>query len=81
MNIMVTPGDEAEIRRAHEAEGELFRGAVALEGSISGEHGIGFAKAKYLGLELTPETIAAMRAVKLAFDPLNILNPGKIFPA
>ena len=45
------------------------------------EHGIGFAKAKYLGLELTPETIAAMRAVKLAFDPLNILNPGKIFPA
>jgi glycolate oxidase len=81
VNIMVTPGDEDEIRRAHEAEGELFRGAVALEGSISGEHGIGFAKAKYLGLELTPETIAAMRAVKLAFDPLNILNPGKIFPA
>lgn len=81
VNIMVTPGDDDEIRRAHEAEGVLFRGTVALDGSISGEHGIGFAKAKYLGLELTPETIAAMRAVKQAFDPLGILNPGKIFPA
>ncbi len=59
VNVMVTPGDEDEARRAHEAEEALFRGVVALEGSISGEHGIGFAKAKYLGLELTPETIGA----------------------
>jgi glycolate oxidase len=53
---------------------------VALQGSISGEHGIGFSKAPYLALELTPETIAVMRAVKAAFDPLGILNPGKVFP-
>ena len=49
VNIMVTPGDEDEIRRAHEAEGALFKGTLALEGSISGEHGIGFAKTPYLG--------------------------------
>jgi glycolate oxidase len=79
VNIMVTPGDALEERRAHEAERVLFEGVVALEGSISGEHGIGFAKAPYLGLELTPATIAAMRAVKAAFDPQGILNPGKLF--
>jgi FAD/FMN-containing dehydrogenase len=79
VNIMVSPDDAGEVSRAHEAERVLFEGVVKLEGSISGEHGIGFAKAPYLGLELTPETIAVMRAVKAAFDPHGILNPGKIF--
>jgi glycolate oxidase len=79
VNIMVTPGDEDEIRRAHEAEGELFRGVVALEGSISGEHGIGFAKKKYMTLELSQDEIDLMKRVKAAFDPHGILNPGKMF--
>ena len=79
-NIMVMPDDADEVRRAHEAEQVLFEGVVGLEGSISGEHGIGFAKAKYLGVELTVETIALMKRVKQAFDPHGILNPGKIFP-
>jgi glycolate oxidase len=79
VNIMVGLGEE-EAARAREAEELLFRGVVALGGSISGEHGIGFAKAKYLGLELTPETIALMKRIKHAFDPHGILNPGKIFP-
>jgi glycolate oxidase len=80
VNIMVSPDDADEVRRAGEAERVLFEGVVALQGSISGEHGIGFSKAPYLALELTPETIAVMRAVKAAFDPLGILNPGKVFP-
>jgi len=53
---------------------------VALEGSISGEHGIGFAKAPYLSIELSADQIALMKRVKAAFDPAGILNPGKIFP-
>ena len=50
------------------------------KGSISGEHGIGFAKAPYLPIELSPDEIALMKRVKAAFDPNGILNPGKIFP-
>jgi glycolate oxidase len=80
VNIIVDPNDMAERERAHRAERVLFEGVVALEGSISGEHGIGFAKAKYLGIELTPDEIALMKRVKRAFDPHGILNPGKMFP-
>jgi glycolate oxidase len=80
VNIMVSPDDADEVRRAHEAEQVLFEGVVALEGSISGEHGIGFSKAPFLPIELSPDEIALMKRVKAAFDPRNLLNPGKIFP-
>ncbi len=80
VNIMVDGNDAGELARAHQAERMLFEGVVALEGSISGEHGIGFAKAKYISIELSPATIALMKRVKEAFDPAGILNPGKIFP-
>jgi glycolate oxidase len=80
VNIMVDPADVGGVSRAHEAERALFEGVVALEGSISGEHGIGFTKAPFIGLELSPEEIGLMKRLKLAFDPHNVLNPGKIFP-
>ncbi len=80
VNLMLTPGDVEEQARAKEAEHFLFTRVIALEGSISGEHGIGFAKAPYLPLELSAEEIALMKRVKAAFDPNGILNPGKIFP-
>jgi glycolate oxidase len=80
VNIMSDPDHPGEIERAHAAERVLFEGVVALEGSISGEHGIGFAKARFLEIELSPDEIALMKRVKQAFDPLGILNPGKIFP-
>ena len=69
-----------ELARAREAERVLFARVLELEGSISGEHGIGYAKKPYLAMELSPDVIALMRRVKAAFDPNNILNPGKVFP-
>ena len=80
VNLLITPGDEDEAARAKEAERFLFTRVVGLEGSISGEHGIGFAKAPYLPIELSADEIALMKRIKAAFDPNGILNPGKIFP-
>lgn|SRR6266850_268441 len=80
VNLLLQPGDAAEAARAKQAERFLFTRVVALEGSISGEHGIGFAKAPYLPIELSADEIALMKRVKAAFDPNGILNPGKIFP-
>jgi FAD/FMN-containing dehydrogenase len=79
VNLMVNPGNADEMQRAKRAERELFEGVVALQGSISGEHGIGFAKAEYLGLELSADVMALMARVKRAFDPNGILNPGKLW--
>jgi glycolate oxidase len=79
VNIMLDPADPGQVRRADAAARDLFEGVVALEGSISGEHGIGFSKAPYLELELTPDVIALMKRVKAAFDPHGILNPGKVW--
>jgi glycolate oxidase len=80
VNLMVDRANADELARARQAERVLFERVVALEGSISGEHGIGFAKAPYIGIELSPEEIALMKRLKAAFDPHGILNPGKIFP-
>ena len=80
VNLMIDRANADEAARAHAAERLLFERVVALEGSISGEHGIGFAKKPYIAIELSPDEIALQKRVKAAFDPANILNPGKIFP-
>ena len=79
INLLVHPDDAAEMARAAAAEHDLFAGVVALDGSITGEHGVGFAKAAYLGLQLSAAEIALMARVKAAFDPRGVLNPGKMW--
>ncbi|HSK10395.1 MAG TPA: FAD-linked oxidase C-terminal domain-containing protein [Vicinamibacterales bacterium] len=79
VNLMVNAADGEEMARARQAERLLFEGVVAREGSISGEHGVGFTKAPYLAVELSPDVIALLKRVKHAFDPHGILNPGKIW--
>ena len=71
--------DEADLPKAEIAVKEIFASTLRLGGSITGEHGIGLSKAAYLPMELGPEAIAAMKRIKQALDPNNILNPGKIF--
>ncbi|GAB3075421.1 FAD-binding oxidoreductase [Nocardioides zeae] len=60
-----------------DAAGRIFELAVALGGTLSGEHGVGTLKRAYLGLELDADALAVQRAVKAALDPRGILNPGK----
>jgi glycolate oxidase len=68
-----------EMERAELAIKEIFEAAVRLGGTLSGEHGIGTEKAPYFKLEVSDETANAMLALKKAWDPNDILNPGKIF--
>ncbi|WP_374718103.1 FAD-linked oxidase C-terminal domain-containing protein, partial [Neobacillus sp.] len=68
-----------EMERVHKAFAEIFEKAVELGGTITGEHGVGIAKAPYLELKLGKAGIAVMKAIKQALDPNNIMNPGKIF--
>jgi glycolate oxidase len=60
------------------AVAELFQLSIDLNGTLTGEHGVGIAKAPFMKLEHDEIEMAAMRAVKHAFDPENILNPGKM---
>ena len=73
--------DPADADRVHEAIGAVFEAVIGLGGTLSGEHGIGVLKAKYLPLEQSPELIALQERLKATFDPKHILNPGKIFPS
>jgi D-lactate dehydrogenase len=80
LHVNLLPRDLDEIERAYAALPGLFHLVIALGGTLSGEHGIGVVKRDYLPLALGEPTIALMRAVKAAFDPDGILNPGKLWP-
>lgn len=75
-NVMVE--DLKDLQRGHEAITEIFKLAVDLEGTLSGEHGIGLSKAPFMELAFTQEEMNLFRNLKRAFDPNNILNPGKM---
>ncbi|HEY4104691.1 MAG TPA: FAD-linked oxidase C-terminal domain-containing protein [Polyangiaceae bacterium] len=73
--------DDHEIPAVERAIEALFKNVIELGGTLSGEHGIGVLKAPYLSLEQSPELIALQKDLKRVFDPGQLLNPGKIFPA
>lgn len=80
VNLMVHPNDHDEMARAHACHDRIMHRVLDLGGTLSGEHGIGTEKRAYVSLEIDTDTLAIMRAIKKQFDPLGILNPGKLFP-
>ncbi|MBW1897415.1 MAG: glycolate oxidase subunit GlcD, partial [Deltaproteobacteria bacterium] len=74
--IMFDMRDKEEVVRIDQALDELFEAAIKLGGTLSGEHGIGIAKMKWMELEHSPKALEVMRGIKKVFDPNNILNPG-----
>ncbi|MEO6725912.1 MAG: FAD-linked oxidase C-terminal domain-containing protein [Blastocatellia bacterium] len=78
-NVMLQTNDEETRKRGAATVREVFQKACELGGTISGEHGVGYAKAPYLDLALTGPTIELMKTIKRAMDPNGILNPGKVF--
>lgn len=70
--------DESELPGINAASDRLVKRALALEGTCTGEHGVGVGKKKYLVKELGQSTVDLMWAIKNTIDPLNIMNPGKV---
>lgn len=79
VNIMYDKKDPREAKAALEAVTDVFELTLRLKGTISGEHGIGITKARYMPMEISAEAIEIMKRIKRVFDPNGILNPGKIF--
>ncbi|MBE3551460.1 MAG: FAD-binding protein [Kyrpidia tusciae] len=79
-NILCDLRDREEMKRVEEAVAEIFRAALEMGGTLSGEHGIGTMKAPFLTWQLGEVGVEMTKRIKQAWDPDNIMNPGKIFP-
>ncbi|HON16817.1 MAG TPA: FAD-linked oxidase C-terminal domain-containing protein [Spirochaetota bacterium] len=78
--ILYNKYDKEETERVHKAVDEIFESALKFHGTLSGEHGIGIAKMKYLKDEIGESGIKLMQSIKQAIDPENLFNPGKLVP-
>jgi D-lactate dehydrogenase (cytochrome) len=78
LSLVLDMTDAEEVRRAEGLLERLVERALAMDGTCTGEHGIGQGKMKYLSAEHGEGALGAMGAIKNALDPQNILNPGKI---
>ncbi|HEY0973529.1 MAG TPA: FAD-linked oxidase C-terminal domain-containing protein [Solimonas sp.] len=79
-NLLVDPEDPAQMQAVHACLTDVFRLVLDLEGTLSGEHGVGIEKRDFVGWEIAEDTLDAMRTIKRALDPNGILNPGKALP-
>jgi D-lactate dehydrogenase (cytochrome) len=77
--VLIDPKNPNEIEAAKHLNDKLVLRAIGMDGTCTGEHGVGVGKKKYLPIELGPETVNVMRALKKTLDPNNIMNPDKIF--
>jgi D-lactate dehydrogenase len=80
VNILFDPADASQQARADAALAQVFDVVIALEGQLSGEHGIGLAKRGFMAKAIDAPTLELMRGFKRLFDPDGILNPGKVLP-
>ena len=80
LHVNLLPRDDAELARAHACLGEIFDLVIRLDGTLSGEHGIGIAKRDFMPRALDANALALMGRIKAQFDPDGILNPGKLLP-
>jgi D-lactate dehydrogenase (cytochrome) len=81
LTIVVDPNSEDEVAAAIGLSERLVERALAMEGTCTGEHGVGTGKIKYLPLEHDAETMMMMHRIKDAMDPLGLMNPGKVLGA
>jgi D-lactate dehydrogenase (cytochrome) len=79
LSYLMDPNDAAECSKVEELNVKMVQRALRLEGTCTGEHGIGLHKMPYLLDEAGPAAVQTMRGIKRALDPKNIMNPGKIF--
>lgn len=79
-HALILFSDEKELEVVNAAVHRLVHRAIAMDGTCSGEHGVGIGKTEYLVEELGEGTVELMKTVKRAVDPLNLLNPGKLYP-
>jgi len=77
--LLIDPDDRAEMEEAERLNDEIVRLALSMDGTCTGEHGVGLHKMGFLVEEAGDDAIELMRRIKVAFDPDNIMNPGKIF--
>jgi glycolate oxidase len=77
-NVMVDGSDPKQVEIGYQAVEEIFQVTVDLGGTLSGEHGIGLSKAPYMQMAFSEEEMNLFRTLKQAFDPKNLLNPGKM---
>jgi glycolate oxidase len=78
--ILYDGNKPGELARTEEFGGEILELCLQVGGTITGEHGVGLAKRDFLEYEQGREVVALERRLKAVFDPLGLLNPGKIFP-
>ena len=80
VNLLINPDDPDEMQRGIACLNEIFDLVLNLDGTLSGEHGVGREKRPYIHREIDAPTLALMKQIKQVFDPNGILNPGKLFP-